>query len=107
MTAQINNIINRITIQSGLYWRLLNASGTTKASLGVAIFNLNSVDESFTNQENKQSWRYTFQGCYTLYDDNKIRFVPEALLVSQDNQHFVSAGFKTGLAIEGSNPFIP
>ncbi len=103
----IKEKILRFAISTGMYWRLADKSNNTKAYAGLGIFNLNKPDESFTVIPDKQLWRYTFQGGLKVYDEGKIKIIPELLFIGQGSQQFLSTGLKTSYSFDGSNPYVP
>jgi type IX secretion system PorP/SprF family membrane protein len=99
--------IYRFSVNTGIYWRLADQAGDTRAYAGGGLFNINRPDESFTNVTSRQLWRYTMQGGYKIYDEGKIKLIPELLFVEQGQQRFISTGLKTGFSFEGVNPYVP
>lgn len=103
----INEKITKFSINTGIYWRLKDQTNTTKAYIGGGLFNINKPDESFTNTPNKQLWRYTIQGGFKIFDEKKIKLMPELLFVGQGRQQFISTGLNTSFSLDGTNPFVP
>lgn len=103
----IKEVVKCYTLNSGLLWQLSDANSKTKAFFGVAIYNLNTPNESFSGSEHLIARKYIFTSGYKVFDNGAIQFTPEILFVRQGSQNNISSGITMGIATLGKNPLLP